>query len=247
MIKLIDLLKEDEAPKCPIATQNVEVNLKHRQIAIDKYGYGPLNPNNPNIKFWKEKARIWKLATIEEAKSARCNSCAAFNITTRILNCIGAGLSAEEKSVEPRQSEPNTHTQRNPGPPVEENLISEITTLGLSGIKRFAVKHGFSVKTKTSGGRVPYATLTKDGKSFGPFDPTITTLASLQKRVGIVTEDEIPEQPEPETDDTENVGEQDAWETIEAGKLGYCIMHKFKCSGSRTCNAWIEGGPVKDK
>ena len=249
MIKLTDLLREDEAPKCPIATQNVEVNLKHRQIAIDKYGYGPLNPNNPNIKFWKEKARIWKLDTIEEAKSARCNSCAAFNITTRILNCIGAGLASGEKSVELQQSEPNVRPQRNPDAPVEENLISEITTLGFSGIKRFAAKHGFSVKTKMSGGRVPYVTLTKDGKSFGPFDPTITTLASLQKRVGIVTEDEIPEQPapEPETDDTENVGEQDAWETIEAGKLGYCTMHKFKCAGSRTCNAWIEGGPVKDK
>jgi hypothetical protein len=249
MIKLIDLLKEDEAPKCPIATQNVEVNLKHRQLAIDKYGYGPLNPNNPNIKFWKEKARIWKLATIEEAKSARCNSCAAFNITTRILNCIGAGLASGEKSVEPQQSEPNTQPQRQPDVPVEENLISEIATLGFSGIKRFAAKHGFSVKSKMSGGRVPYVTITKDGKSYGPFDPTITTLTSLQKRVGIVTEDEIPEQPapEPETDDTENVGEQDAWETIEAGKLGYCTMHKFKCAGSRTCNAWIEGGPVKDK
>jgi hypothetical protein len=52
MIKLADILKEiDEAPKCPIATQNVEVNLKHRQIAIDRYGYGPYNPNNPNVKF----------------------------------------------------------------------------------------------------------------------------------------------------------------------------------------------------
>lgn len=253
MIKLIDLLKEDEAPKCPIATQNVEVNLKHRQIAIDRFGYGPLNPNNPNIKFWKAKAQLWKLDTMDEAKSARCNNCAAFNITTRILNCIGAGLASGEKSVEPQETEPktsvDTRPQRAPEAPVEENLINEISTLGFSGIKRFAAKHGFSVKSKMSGGRVPYVTLTKDGKSFGPFDPTITTLASLQKRVGIVTEDEIPDAPvpEPETDDTENVGEKDAWETIEAGKLGYCTMHKFKCAGSRTCNAWIEGGPVKDK
>ena len=253
MIKLIDLLKEEEAPKCPIATQNIEVNLKHRQIAIDRFGYGPMNPNNPNIKFWKAKAESWKVATIEEAKSSRCNNCAAFNITTRILNCIGAGLASGEKSVEPRESEPqndtDAKTQTTTDVPVEENLISEISTLGFSGIKRFAAKHGFSIKTKMSGGRVPYVTITKNGKSYGPFDPTITTLASLQKRVGIVTEDEVANAPEtePENDDTENIGEQDAWDTIEAGKLGYCTMHKFKCAGSRTCNAWIEGGPVKDK
>ena len=53
-------------------------------------------------------------------------------------------------------------------------------------------------------------------------------------------------EPEPETDDTQGAA-QDAWDTIEAGKLGYCTMHKFKCAGSRTCNAWIVGGPVKDK
>jgi len=47
-------------------------------------------------------------------------------------------------------------------------------------------------------------------------------------------------------DDTEGA-EKDAWDTIEAGKLGYCTMHKFKCAGSRTCNAWIVGGPIKDK
>lgn len=64
-------------------------------------------------------------------------------------------------------------------------FIAEATTLGVSGMRRFAAKHGFSVKSKTSGGRVPYITLTKDGKSYGPFDPTITTLDALSKRVGL--------------------------------------------------------------
>jgi len=169
MIKLIDLIKEEETPKCPIATQNVDVNLKHRQIAIDRYGYGPLNPNNPNIKFWRAKAEMWKLDTMEEAREARCNSCAAFNITTRILNCIEAGLAAGEKLVTP-ESKPQMEVE------------------------------------------------------------------------------EIP-QTNPEFDSEEDDQEvaEDAWDTIEAGKLGYCTMHKFKCAGSRTCNAWISGGPVKDK
>ena len=101
MIKLVNLLKEaeGEAPKCPIATQNIEVNLEHRQKAIDEYGYGPLNPNNPNIKFWKAKADEWQLDSIEEAKSSRCNNCAAFNITSRMLNCIEKGITSGEVEV----------------------------------------------------------------------------------------------------------------------------------------------------
>ena len=181
MIKLINLLKEDEAPKCPVATQNVEVNLAHRQIAIDKYGYGPLNPNNPNIKFWKDKAATWKLDTMEEAKDSRCNSCAAFNITSRILNCIEVGLASGEKYVAPEEK------------PVEQGPEQQMEAA-----------------------EVP--------SWLGP---------------------EVPEA-EPELDDTQGA-EKDAWDTIEAGKLGYCTMHKFKCAGSRTCNAWIVGGPVKDK
>jgi hypothetical protein len=176
MIKLTTLIKEaEEAQKCPIATQNVEVNLKHRQIAIDRYGYGPLNPNNPSVKFWREKAQMWKLDSIEEAKEARCHSCAAFNITTRILNCIETGLAAGEKLVTPEPA---------PAPQME----------------------GEEIQTAT---------------------PKPST--------------------EPEPEDTEDLTTKDAWDTIDAGKLGYCTMHKFKCAGSRTCNAWIAGGPVKDK
>lgn len=170
MIKLTDLLKEEEAPKCPVATQNGEVNIKHRQIAIDRYGYGPLNPNNPNIKFWKKKAEMWKIVDIDEVKSARCNSCAAFNITSRMISCIEQGLNM---------------TPESPAMPAP---------------------------------------------TFNEGEEPIPTAPA----------------PEQEFDDTEGA-QMDQWDTIEAGKLGYCTMHKFKCAGSRTCNAWIEGGPVKDK
>lgn len=34
------------------------------------------------------------------------------------------------------------------------------------------------------------------------------------------------------------------WETIRAGDLGYCESFDFKCASSRTCDAWISGGPV---
>jgi hypothetical protein len=40
---------------------------------------------------------------------------------------------------------------------------------------------------------------------------------------------------------------EDAWATIEAGKLGFCEALDFKCSALRTCDAWIVGGPIVDK
>jgi len=51
-----------EAEKsCPPATQDITLNLKNRQKAIDEYGYGPLNPDLPNDKFWQAKVDEWNL------------------------------------------------------------------------------------------------------------------------------------------------------------------------------------------
>jgi hypothetical protein len=33
--------------------------------------------------------------------------------------------------------------------------------------------------------------------------------------------------------------------TIDAGTLGYCKFLKFKCAAKRTCDAWVEGGPIR--
>lgn len=41
--------------------------------------------------------------------------------------------------------------------------------------------------------------------------------------------------------------EQNAWDTIQAGDLGYCEAFDFKCAASRTCDAWISGGPIVSK
>ena len=37
--------------------------------------------------------------------------------------------------------------------------------------------------------------------------------------------------------------EADPWGTIELADLGYCEIFDFKCAGSRSCLAWIVGGP----
>ena len=40
--------------------------------------------------------------------------------------------------------------------------------------------------------------------------------------------------------------EQNAWDAIDAAELGYCESFDFKCAASRTCDAWVAGGPITD-
>jgi hypothetical protein len=128
-------LREDEK-SCPPATQDITLNLKNRQKAIDEYGYGPLNPDMPNTKFWMAKQEEWNLDSPDEAKSSLCGNCAAFDQRKATLDCIAQGI----------------------------------------------------------------------GSDAGENDPT-----------------------------------------IEAGDLGYCRFLKFKCAARRTCDAWVTGGPLRDK
>ena len=101
MIKLTSILHEAEFDKCPAPTQNIELNLKNRQTDIEKYGYGPLNPNEPNEKFWEKKVEMWQLDSIEEAKKSLCGNCAAFDITEKTLDCIAKGIGDDEGTEDP--------------------------------------------------------------------------------------------------------------------------------------------------
>jgi len=127
--------------ECPKAVKDLDLNLKNRQKAIDKYIYGPKNPGLDNKKttpnndtFWEKIAKVWsKKHTVEdvkEAKTMRCGNCAAFDTSREMLNCISEGIKGSEKS-------------------------------------------------------------------------------------------------------------EDAWTTIESGKLGYCHFLNFKCAAKRTCKAWV--------
>ena len=42
------------------------------------------------------------------------------------------------------------------------------------------------------------------------------------------------------------INDTNEWDTIEAGDLGYCEAFDFKCAASRTCDAWVVGGPITD-
>lgn len=86
-----------ESFSCPVATTDIVVNLENRQDAIENAGYGPMNPAEPNEKFWESKAEKWN-TTVEEAKTSLCGNCAAFIITPKMKECIADGLGAESAS-----------------------------------------------------------------------------------------------------------------------------------------------------
>ena len=45
----------------------------------------------------------------------------------------------------------------------------------------------------------------------------------------------------------EGLGQEvDPYEAINAGEIGYCEAFDFKCAASRTCAAWVVGGPITE-
>ena len=84
---------------CPVATQDIHVNLKNRNHAIKDYGYGPLNPESQSRSFWQKKAEMWDTDT-SEARKARCKNCAAFIQTPQMLKCIADGIENEPEEHE---------------------------------------------------------------------------------------------------------------------------------------------------
>lgn len=81
---------------CPIATHNIEVNLKHRDKAFKEYGYGPANPELSNNAFWNDKANEWQ-TDIKQAKTMRCGNCSAFIQTPEMLKCIHDGIDSDKE------------------------------------------------------------------------------------------------------------------------------------------------------
>jgi len=97
----MDQLMGDEEgdESCPMATQDITINLKNRGKAIDSANYGPENPDLPNTAFWREKAEEWEV-DVEEAKTSRCGNCAAFNQEESMLDCISKGIGDEGDAEE---------------------------------------------------------------------------------------------------------------------------------------------------
>ena len=86
--------QEKKGEACPVATGDVEVNLECRQKAIDKANYGPMNPNEPNMDYWRDISKAWRISPAQ-AKKSRCGNCAAFIQTPEMLDCILKGIDEE--------------------------------------------------------------------------------------------------------------------------------------------------------
>lgn len=83
---------------CPPATQNIDINLKNRQTAIDKYQYGPANPDKPG-NYWKDYAKTWDIDE-KTAKTMTCSVCAAFDVSDKMWACIESGIQGDIKEVD---------------------------------------------------------------------------------------------------------------------------------------------------
>lgn len=135
MRNLINIM-EAAVKGCPVATYDIDVNLKNRQKAIDEYNYGPANPDRPE-DYWKRSAKIFNVSEVT-ARTMLCSNCGAFDVSDSMRTCMADGIKGDETGV-------------------------------------------------------------------------------------------------------------DANASINLADLGYCNFLHFKCAGSRSCKAWITGGPITEK
>ena len=83
---------------CPVATINLDINVKNRQHAIDEYLYGPANPNEPG-EHWNKIAKVWGI-NVDNAKTMTCGNCAAFDISDKMRKCIESGMKGDEQAAD---------------------------------------------------------------------------------------------------------------------------------------------------
>jgi len=81
---------------CPVPTQDLEVNTKNRDNAIqaDHIQYGPLNVDEPG-SFWEDIADHWD-TTVEAAEKSVCGNCVAFDISERMIECMPGPTSDDD-------------------------------------------------------------------------------------------------------------------------------------------------------
>ena len=87
---------------CPLATHDIDENLKNRQTAIDNYHYGPANPDRPE-DYWKKSAKIFNVS-VATARTMQCGNCAAFDVSDSMRKCMGDGIRGDQASVDANAS-----------------------------------------------------------------------------------------------------------------------------------------------
>jgi len=87
---------------CPLATHDIDENLKNRQTAIDNYHYGPANPDRPE-DYWKKSAKIFNVSVVT-ARTMQCGNCAAFDVSDSMRKCMSDGIRGDQASVDANAS-----------------------------------------------------------------------------------------------------------------------------------------------
>mgnify|MGYP001185302757 CR=1 FL=1 len=88
MIKIIIKSEDGKAKLCPKATQDLKLNTKNRDAAIqaDHIQYGPLNVDEPG-DYWDGIAEFWNTSE-SAAKKSLCGNCVAFDISPKMKDCM---------------------------------------------------------------------------------------------------------------------------------------------------------------
>ncbi len=89
------LFETGKSAECPPATQDLELNTKNRNAAIEAehIEYGPLNLSDEG--YWEHIADHWK-TSVDVAKESTCGNCAAFDISPRMLACMPGEIEDSE-------------------------------------------------------------------------------------------------------------------------------------------------------
>ena len=87
---------EQKGMPCPAPTQDLELNTKNRDAAIqtEHIQYGPLNVDEPG-DYWKDIAEYWN-TTEEAAQKSLCGNCVAFDISPRMDECMPGEVSDKD-------------------------------------------------------------------------------------------------------------------------------------------------------
>ena len=72
---------------CPAPTQDLELNTKNRNAAIEAehIQYGPLNLSDEG--YWVRAAEHWN-TEVDAAKQSKCSNCVAFDLSPRMKECM---------------------------------------------------------------------------------------------------------------------------------------------------------------
>lgn len=98
MKSFFQLKEQLDEEVCPLATFNLDENVKNRQKGIEEYHYGPANPVMPG-KYWEDAAIVWGI-NVEQAESMKCENCAAFDVSDKMRKCIESGMKGDVKAAD---------------------------------------------------------------------------------------------------------------------------------------------------